>query len=142
MRVRYEDLMARPFVYGGRTPDGLDCWGLVLELYAREGIVIPDIFVDDPEHWGRDGDGEIGKFIQDSFKDWLLIDPRAIDEGDVLCFSRFGKAPDHAGVAINNRMFVQALEGSGVCLADRLRSPYPDYYRGAYRYVGHHPTHQ
>jgi hypothetical protein len=37
---RYDDLLGLPFVYGGRVPHSLDCFGLVKELHRRVGIEI------------------------------------------------------------------------------------------------------
>lgn len=36
------DLIGVPFDYGGRGPDHYDCYGLLMELYKRIGIEIPD----------------------------------------------------------------------------------------------------
>lgn len=35
------DLIGRPFVRGGRGPDGFDCWGLVLEVRRRLRLPLP-----------------------------------------------------------------------------------------------------
>ena len=40
--IDFNDLIAKPFEYGGRGPDKYDCFGLVLEAYRRFGIAIPD----------------------------------------------------------------------------------------------------
>lgn len=42
-----EDLIGVPFVNGGRNvAEGLDCWGLVMEVFRRYGQTIPDFTVD------------------------------------------------------------------------------------------------
>ena len=38
----YSDLIGIPFEYGGRGPDTLDCYGLVMLMHQRNGISIPD----------------------------------------------------------------------------------------------------
>jgi len=38
----YDDLIGIPFVDGGRDITGLDCWGLALELFKRQGYIIHD----------------------------------------------------------------------------------------------------
>ncbi len=41
--IEYEDLLGVPFVYGGRSKkEGFDCYGLVMEIYQRNGIVLPE----------------------------------------------------------------------------------------------------
>ena len=39
----YLDLLGLPFVRGGRTiEEGLDCYGLAIEMFRRDGVRIPD----------------------------------------------------------------------------------------------------
>lgn len=38
----YTDLIGVPFAYGGRGPDTLDCYGLLMEIHRRLGIELPD----------------------------------------------------------------------------------------------------
>jgi cell wall-associated NlpC family hydrolase len=39
----FQDLIGVPFVDGGRdVSTGLDCWGLVAEIFRRSGIDLPD----------------------------------------------------------------------------------------------------
>ena len=40
--IYYADLIGKPFRYGGRGPDSFDCYGLLKELYQRDGVEIPD----------------------------------------------------------------------------------------------------
>lgn len=42
---RLADLIGSPFVIGGRSLDGIDCWGLILEAYRR---IQPDFQLPDP----------------------------------------------------------------------------------------------
>ena len=41
--MTYEDLLVVPWVDKGRTLDGLDCYGIVLELCNRAGTPLKDI---------------------------------------------------------------------------------------------------
>ncbi len=38
----YADLLGKRFRYGGRGPDEYDCYGLVMEIYKRIGVDLPD----------------------------------------------------------------------------------------------------
>jgi cell wall-associated NlpC family hydrolase len=40
--IEYVDLLSKQFAYGGRGPDKYDCYGLVMEMYKRRGVIIPD----------------------------------------------------------------------------------------------------
>lgn len=45
--VRVDDLVGVPFVNGGRNIEfGLDCWGLVMEVFKRYGMELPDFKLD------------------------------------------------------------------------------------------------
>ena len=45
--VDVHDLIGKPFVSGGRDVEiGMDCWGLVMEIYMRYGVRLPDFKVD------------------------------------------------------------------------------------------------
>ena len=40
--IEVNDLVGKPFSDGGRGPSSYDCWGLVLEIYRRFGLELPD----------------------------------------------------------------------------------------------------
>lgn len=40
--IDYVDLIGIPFEYGGRGPSSYDCWGLLSEMFRRQGKIIPD----------------------------------------------------------------------------------------------------
>lgn len=42
-RELYNDLIGKPFLWGGRGPDAYDCWGLCAEIYRRLNKDMPDI---------------------------------------------------------------------------------------------------
>jgi len=41
--VKYDDLLSVPFVYGGRDKNGMDCYGLVIEMTRRNGKPLKDL---------------------------------------------------------------------------------------------------
>lgn len=40
--AEWADLIGKPFQYGGRGPEFYDCYGLVMEMFRRDGIILPD----------------------------------------------------------------------------------------------------
>lgn len=41
-KIDYIDLIDKDFAWGGRGPDLYDCYGLVMEMYRRIGIDLPE----------------------------------------------------------------------------------------------------
>ena len=44
--INLRDLLGIPFTNRGRTLDGLDCYGLVMEVYKKFGITLPEYNAD------------------------------------------------------------------------------------------------
>lgn len=40
--LNYIDLLEKDFAYGGRGPEFYDCYGLIMEMHNRIGIVLPE----------------------------------------------------------------------------------------------------
>jgi hypothetical protein len=40
--IDINDLIGAPYQLGGRSLSGIDCWGLVIEVYSRLGRQVPD----------------------------------------------------------------------------------------------------
>jgi cell wall-associated NlpC family hydrolase len=49
MSIEVNDLIGIPYKARGRGKDGLDCYGLFLELMRREGVILPDPAYTDTE---------------------------------------------------------------------------------------------
>jgi len=41
--MKYDDLLSVPYLKNGRTLAGLDCYGLVIECFKRDGKVLKDL---------------------------------------------------------------------------------------------------
>jgi peptidoglycan DL-endopeptidase CwlO len=74
-----------PYVWGGATPAGFDCSGLVMYVYAQLGISLPHYTV----------------------SQWNATEPISMDElapGDLVFFDGLG----HVGIYIGNGQFIHA----------------------------------
>jgi len=96
------DLIGRPYRYGARGPAAFDCWGAVLEVRARLGLVTPPDFatrVLTPEH-------ARAIFHDERPPGWARVE---------ACHGAVAYAPAlaHAGVQIAGRI-VHAVRGPGV----------------------------
>lgn len=135
MLVQYADLQALPFTYGGRYPAALDCFGLLLEVYRRNGVRLPDYYAEAGGRWGRDSDeaSDVERLFN-LHQEWHLVDHAA--EGCVLVISRFGHTADHVGIALDGRWFIHAVEGVGVAVASIRALRWSGRLKGIYEYVG------
>lgn len=102
-----------PYRYGGQTPTGFDCSGLVHFSYQRAGKVVP----------------------RTTTQLWNSTHPVAFDDmraGDVLFFRIDGKM-SHVGMYIGNNRFIHAPSSGRSVSIESLTS---DFYRGAFIRAG------
>lgn len=93
-----------PYRYGGTSPSGFDCSGLVQYSYARAGVSVPRTT------------GQL----------WSVaapIDKAKLRAGDVLFFSIKGKV-SHVGVYLGEKRFVHAPQSGRQVSVESLESPF------------------
>lgn len=96
------------YVYGGTSPNGFDCSGLVYYLYKEHVTDLPR---------GALKQSKIGKFIE---KDKLAI-------GDLVFFGNYGNGiVEHVGIYIGNGNFVHAANSRRGVVVDTLLTGYYD----------------
>ncbi len=83
-----EQMLGKPYRYGGNTPKGFDCSGLVYYSYSKAGYPI-----------GRDSKSQIAQTIP--------IDPRELRPGDLVFFN-IGGSNTHIGIYTGNGQFIHA----------------------------------
>ena len=98
----WRDLTGKPFVEGARGPDSYDCFGLLLELFRRRGIVILD------HSYGADPREREARLLR-GLTSWI---PCEIRPGAGLLFREKGIA-GHVGVALDEDRFLHAAEYIG-----------------------------
>lgn len=136
MHMGNTDLIGIPFVNKGRNVKvGLDCYGLVKEVYHRNGIDIPEY---DDQYKAYDDMYGISEIIKDNTKGYPW---KEIKEPKVPCLiaMRFGSpvgVVNHTAVYIGGGKFIHARERIGVSI-DRLSNPvWRRCIVGFYEYVG------
>jgi cell wall-associated NlpC family hydrolase len=98
-------MQGKPYRYGGSTPNGFDCSGLVQYSYGRAGARLP-----------RSTEG-----LWDSSR---TVSQRQTRPGDLLFFTQEGKRSSHVGIYLGNDRFVHApSSGKRVGVAS-LTDPY------------------
>ena len=123
------DLIGKPFKDRGRGEDGYDCWGLVLEVFKRYGINLPDFDISAYAHKmvAKKVDEEKNKSC------WKKLDKPEVPS---ICIFGKGGFVHHLGVYIGNGKFIHSLIGKGVQI-DRLSSPiWKKQLLGFYKYDG------
>ncbi len=92
-----ERYLGVPYVYGGSTPKGFDCSGLVQYVYAHQGVELP--------RTSRQMAGS--GFAVD-------VSPRAMAVGDLLLFAQSGTISHVAIYAGSGRIIHSSSSGGGV----------------------------
>ena len=108
--------LGTPYVWGGASPSGFDCSGLMQYVYAQNGIKIPRV-------------------SQDQFKSGSAVSSENIMPGDLVFFKGYTKDaqnPGHVGMYIGNGKYIQAPKTGDVVKVSNM-SDRSDYV-GARRY--------
>lgn len=128
--MEYSDLLGTQFVYGGRArARGLDCWGLVIEVYRRLGIGVEDV---DAYNAVLATDANPVFDTQRTAAWHVVVEP--FEPYDVLLFAAgcCGNAATHCAVYIGNGHMLHAVEKKGVIVTRLAR--FRKRLMGAYRH--------
>lgn len=113
-----DDLLGIPFLDGGRDPRiGLDCWGLVLEIFRRYGIDLPDYRI------ACEDASRIDQEIDANRWAWIRVTSSAPPVPSLVVM-RFNHPVlcNHTGVYIGDGLFIHTRQPIGVNI-DRINSP-------------------
>jgi cell wall-associated NlpC family hydrolase len=106
-RVRASALryLGTPYVWGGTTPSGVDCSGLVHLVYAPYVANLP----------------------RTSYDQWtagVAVDRADLAVGDLVFFNTDGTGASHVGIYIGDGQFVHPAASAQRVVVDRLDAPY------------------
>ena len=108
----YNDLMTVPFLKGGRTLEGLDCYGFLIECLRRDGKELKDI--------AATPDGDLAEYVSE-------LNVRDIQEPHPgSCVQFAGKDGLHVGYMIDKRTCLH-MTHSGVRITPMLALKSPRY---------------
>lgn len=97
-------MIGKPYRYGGATPQGFDCSGLVYYSFQRSGINVPR----STEHQRKHS--------------------RAVKStparGDLVFFNQEGRYSSHVGIVLDDNRFVHAPSSGKRVRVDTLTDPY------------------
>jgi cell wall-associated NlpC family hydrolase len=105
-----------PYVYGGASPSGFDCSGLVAYVYAQVGVSLPHYTV-----------------AQYNYPDSVSVSRSQLEPGDLVFFYGLG----HVGIYVGGGNFIHAPHTGSVVRIDSLNGGgYSSAYVGAKRILG------
>jgi cell wall-associated NlpC family hydrolase len=99
------EVVGAPYRYGGNTPRGFDCSGLVQYSYARAGVAIP-------------------RTTREQRRRSHAVTRRHLRPGDLLFFDQLGKRGSHVGLYLGGQRFVHAPASGKVVHVSTLSDPY------------------
>lgn len=104
-----KDVLGTPYVWGGESPSGFDCSGLVQWALGRMGVWVP----------------------RTSSEQWYYTAPvQQLQPGDLVFFQTYQPGPSHVGVYVGDGQFVSA-DNKGVKYSSLWVPYWHDRYLGA-----------
>ncbi len=97
-------MVGKPYRFGGSTPQGFDCSGLVYYSYHKAGYKVP-------------------RTSLQQYQDSLPVKRSHMREGDLLFFRIEGKV-SHVGVYLGDNRFIHAPSSGKRVLISSLEEPY------------------
>ena len=98
-------MVGKPYRFGGATPAGFDCSGLVFFSYKQAGVTLPRSTDQQRDHSRH-------------------IRRASLKRGDLVFFDQEGKKNSHVGIYLGNGRFVHAPSSGKRVRTDNLDSPY------------------
>ena len=98
-------MVGKPYRYGGNSPRGFDCSGLVYYSYRRAGLDVP-----------RSTQSQRGRSQK--------VALARLTRGDLLFFNQEGKHSSHVGIYLGSDRFVHAPSSGKQVRIDSFSDPY------------------
>jgi murein DD-endopeptidase len=98
-------MVGKPYRYGGSTPSGFDCSGLVQFSFREAGVSLP-------------------RSTEAQLRASSRVKLSGLRRGDLLFFDEEGKKKSHVGIYLGDGRFVHAPSSGKHVRTDRLDAPY------------------
>ena len=110
-----QNMIGKPYRYGGNSPTGFDCSGLVQYSYSRAGLPIP-------------------RTTKSQRESGAAVGSQSLRAGDLIFFDQEGRKSSHVGIYIGDGRFVHAPSSGKQVRVDTLDTKYwKKHYVGARR---------
>lgn len=104
------DYVGIPFVSGGRTREGADCWGILrIVFHERLRILLPSRSDD---YASTEDRAEVAAILAGGLQDWSQIDPAAARPLDGILMNTGGQ-PAHVGLYCGGGRLLHTERGTG-----------------------------
>ena len=108
-------MVGTPYIYGGNSPSGFDCSGLVQYSYSRAGLPVP-------------------RTTKAQRQSSVSISSQALRPGDLVFFDQQGRKSSHVGIYVGDGRFVHAPSSGKRVRVDKLGKRYwQQHFAGARR---------
>ena len=128
MKVRkdnYVNYLSAQFKLGGRSDKEMDCYGLLIKLYALEGVTLPNYVTPSNRI-------TIDELMRNKLKSvWEPCE----DEAGALVHIQVPRVFSHVGMSYGDGTFVHMWEGSKVVELQNI-DQWSNRIKGLYRFVG------
>lgn len=123
--IEFRDLLDKHYKLGGRGPDYYDCFGLVKEMFRRNGKIIP-------EYKGDANFAAVAREVEKAKIDWHKItkeeSTRTIKNqfGEIylrpntLVVFRIGRYGCHIGYVLNELQFIHCWDRADSVIIERI----------------------
>ena len=98
-------MVGKPYRYGGSSPKGFDCSGLVSYSYAKSGV-------------------QVSRETSTLRRQATQVRANAMRRGDLVFFDQEGKKYSHVGIYLGDGRFVHAPSSGGRVRTDSLETDY------------------
>lgn len=126
-----------PFLDGGESFEGADCWGLLCMVLEREYGVLVNDFECRPQYGTKPEEIEaVRRFgeMHTKSSQWVKVRLHNIKPGDGILL-RIAGLPMHVGIALGNWNMLHTEKGIGSCV-EKFSSPlWRNRVIGAYRHA-------
>lgn len=113
-----------PFLHGGRTLNGLDCWGLIIAIYADLGFKLLDIEEEYTPDWQFKNKNY---FIENYCKEWKRATLPELFDG--VLFKSGKNIANHAGVVLSDNRFIHTCKaGTIISRLDEWKNKIEGFY--------------
>lgn len=126
--MNIQDYIGLPFKGGGRTKEGLDCWGLTRLYYKQELDIELPSFVQD---YHIDDNIRIQELIAQYREGWEKVEVPSV--GDIVVFNILGETV-HLGVMLDSTQFLHIRENSDSVVENINSTKWNRRVEGYYRY--------